>query len=416
MRSRRKVLHHSFLTCFILASALSVTAWAQSAAWERFTIDDKYRGADGVRMADANGDGQLDLVTGWEESGLTRVYLHPGPLQVKSPWPAVTIGQTPSVEDAVWVDLNGDSHLDVLTSCEGKEQSLWWHVCHGDDWLQAENWRTEVIPASRQLTRWMFATPISDPPSSASRETRVFLGSKNPNGMVAMLRAPLEREPPEWTITPLAAAEWIMSLEALDVDGDGDIDCLYTDRKGDQSGLYWLENRGDDTWPRHLIGGLGREVMFVSVLPPAADAPLQVVVAVKPHEVFWFSAQDSTGKQWSLEIIALPQTERIGNAKGIAVGDLDMDGVAEIVFSCEGADAPKSGVVYFKRDRANGQWQLRDVSGPAGIKFDLLQLVDLDGDGDLDILTCEEREGGLGLGLIWYANPLRSPGTQEIAK
>ncbi len=44
------------------------------------------------------------------------------------------------------------------------------------------------------------------------------------------------------------------------------------------------------------------------------------------------------------------------------------------------------------------------ISGPQGIKFDLVKLLDLDGDGDLDVLTCEERDN---LGVIWYENPLR---------
>ena len=48
-------------------------------------------------------------------------------------------------------------------------------------------------------------------------------------------------------------------------------------------------------------------------------------------------------------------------------------------------------------------WAARDISGPEeGIKFDLIQLIDLDGDGDLDVLTCEERDN---LGVIWYENP-----------
>jgi len=39
-------------------------------------------------------------------------------------------------------------------------------------------------------------------------------------------------------------------------------------------------------------------------------------------------------------------------------------------------------------------WQFQDISGPEdGIKFDRLELVDLDKDGDLDVLTCEERDG-----------------------
>lgn len=51
---------------------------------------------------------------------------------------------------------------------------------------------------------------------------------------------------------------------------------------------------------------------------------------------------------------------------------------------------------------------MQELSGPVGIKYDRLELVDMDFDGDLDALTCEESEGGRGLGVIWYANPLRS--------
>jgi hypothetical protein len=49
-------------------------------------------------------------------------------------------------------------------------------------------------------------------------------------------------------------------------------------------------------------------------------------------------------------------------------------------------------------------WDGREISGSDGIKHDLVQLLDLDGDGDLDALTCEERKG---LGVFWYENPAR---------
>ena len=44
------------------------------------------------------------------------------------------------------------------------------------------------------------------------------------------------------------------------------------------------------------------------------------------------------------------------------------------------------------------------MSSDRGVKFDLVQLLDIDRDGDLDILTCEERDG---LGVLWYENPTR---------
>jgi hypothetical protein len=60
--------------------------------WARHTVDSSSRGADGVRLADVNGDSLLDIATGWEEGGRIRVYLNPGPHKSKAPWPAVTVG------------------------------------------------------------------------------------------------------------------------------------------------------------------------------------------------------------------------------------------------------------------------------------------------------------------------------------
>ncbi|MBN1478975.1 hypothetical protein EH223_14875 [candidate division KSB1 bacterium] len=47
-------------------------------AWRCYIIDDDLHGADGVKLGDVNKDGWLDIVTGWEESGETRIYLFPG--------------------------------------------------------------------------------------------------------------------------------------------------------------------------------------------------------------------------------------------------------------------------------------------------------------------------------------------------
>lgn len=43
-----------------------------------------------------------------------------------------------------------------------------------------------------------------------------------------------------------------------------------------------------------------------------------------------------------------------------------------------------------------------ELSGVDGIKHDLVALLDLDDDGDLDVLTTEEVKI---LGVIWYENP-----------
>jgi hypothetical protein len=89
----------------------------------RHAIDNTGRGADGTRWVDVNGDGLLDIVTGWEESGEIRLRLHPGHAKVREPWPGVVVGKVGSPEDAVFVDLDGDGAIDVLSSCEGGTNS-----------------------------------------------------------------------------------------------------------------------------------------------------------------------------------------------------------------------------------------------------------------------------------------------------
>jgi hypothetical protein len=59
----------------------------------------------------------------------------------------------------------------------------------------------------------------------------------------------------------------------------------------------------------------------------------------------------------------------------------------------------------------DGNWNAHDVSGPEGIKYDLMELLDIDRDGDLDIITCEEQQNKKGLGLFWYENPFSSRGS-----
>ncbi len=90
---------------------------------------------------------------------------------------------------------------------------------------------------------------------------------------------------------------------------------------------------------------------------------------------------------------------------------MDRDGDPDVVFSCENAGDGKSGVVWLSFDGSATRpaWTPHEISGPAGIKFDRLELPDIDGDGDLDVLSCEESQPRAGkrrgLGVFWYENP-----------
>ena len=69
-------------------------------------------------------------------------------------------------------------------------------------------------------------------------------------------------------------------------------------------------------------------------------------------------------------------------------------------------DPAHPGVTWLARD--GDTWNAHPISAP-GSKFDRMELLDLDADGDLDVITCEENAGpdSRGLGLVWFENPSR---------
>lgn len=383
---------------------------AFGAPWPRHTIDASSRGADGVRVADVNRDGFRDVVTGWEEGGKVRVYLHPGKSKARQPWPAVTVGTVASPEDAIFVDLDGDGATDVVSSCEGTNRTVFIHWAPHDpaDYLDPRRWTTEAFPSLQGRVQWMFAVPAQ---MDARSGIDLVVGSKGNNAVIGWLQAPAKaRHTASWAFQPLRDAGWIMSLRCEDFDHDGDLDILASDRKGASRGVFWLENPGSPptnttlAWPCHVIGAMNREVMFLDLADLDGDQRTDAAVAVKPREVFLLLQPRDLRQPWPERRVSLPDS--IGTAKAVALGDIDLDGKLDVVFSCEEARGSKLGVVWFPANTLISAQSptLHDISGPDGTKFDRMELIDLDRDGDLDVLTTEETEN---LGVIWYENPQR---------
>ncbi len=368
--------------------------------WPLHIIDSTSDGADGVRLGEVNGDGLPDIATGWEEGGLVRIYLHPGHTKSTQPWPSVTVGTVDDVEDAVFADLNRDGVLEVVSSCEGRQRAMYVHrLTHENaDPLLPASWQTEPLDAASGLMQWMFCAPAVLEPDGMPC---LAAGGKNENAALGFFNRP---DPDKnWKWNPLAKLGWVMSIRVPDLDGDGDRDILFSDRKGPLRGLRWLENPGDGGlgWKEHLIGGQDCELMFLDIADLDCDGRLELVVAAKSRRILIFDSQP--GGNWRRYEISYPKNT--GSAKAVTVADFDLDGRGDLVVSCESA-VDCSGVFWIRTSGwpDPGEVEYFDIAGPRGIKFDRIECVDIDGDGDPDVLTTDERDN---LGVIWYENPLK---------
>lgn len=393
-----------FLVGLLGAGDTASSAAPSGTPWTMHTIDNGSEGADGVRLADMNGDGLPDIATGWEEGGSIRVYLNPGTEKAKAPWPKVVVGSVGSPEDAVMGDMDGDGAVDVVSCSEGKTQQIWIH------WAPVEKarmrdgaaWTTEALPAAANRAKWMFSVPFD---VNGDGRLDLVAGAKGDGAAIGWFEAPATpRDLAAWQWHPIRDAAWIMSLELHDMNGDGLQDIVYTDRRGAQRKMGWLEHPGHDAesfgarWRDHEIGGAGREVMFLHMEVEDSRAPRRGWCTTRDGGILRFARQNPA--TWEVSEIAMPA--EVGTGKGIATGDLDLDGVEDLVISCENAEG-KQGIFWLQTD-AQGHWNARTIGGLTGTKYDLVVLHDFDGDGDLDVLTCEEREL---LGVVWYENPAR---------
>jgi hypothetical protein len=399
--------------CVVLLAAASA-ATAGERAWKRHVIDRSSRGADGVRLADVNGDGRMDLATGWEQGGVVRVCIHPGKERVRGPWPSVTVGRVGSPEDAVFADLDGDGAMDVVSCCEGRTRTVFIHWAPRDrgKYLDGQAWRTQAIPVTAGRFQWMFALPMQ---IDGKGGIDLVVGSKNGGaGSLGWLQSPANpRDAAAWKYHPLYDAGWIMSLEAADMDSDGDADVLVSDRKGRNRGVLWLENPGPGKaagpWRQHRLPESRTEVMFLSVVDFDGDRMKDVLCATRRGAILFFRRMSEDGRRWQTRRIANPPATPAG--KAVRAADMNLDGRLDIVATFNTAAARKPGarpagcaLMTRRPDAADGDWDVVDVSGGEGVKFDLIQLLDLDGDGDLDVITCEEARN---LGVFWYENPTK---------
>lgn len=377
-----------------------------SPIWQRHTIDNTSLGSDGTKYADINKDGKMDLISGWEEGGVSRIYLHPQ--NPKDTWPFIELA-SPDVEDAFVADLNNDGYMDMITLSEGAHQrvTVHWAPANQEDYLIAENWISKDVPVTIGKTRWMFGRALD---VDGENGLDLIVGSKNPNGTLGWLKIPADpMRMEDWKFYKISDAGWIMSIEILDMNNDGEEDIVITDRKGELRGLRWLENPGKGAvnreWTNHLIGAGEGEPMFMDYFEKGKGAK-EIDFIVPDLARGWEHFVKKEG-EWVSEIIPFPNLAG-RRGKSVSVEDINQDGKLDLIASFEGA-LDRSGLIALMNFQSLNPYVL-DISGKEGVKYDFILIKDIDSDGDLDVITSEETAADgskKGLGVVWYENPVK---------
>jgi len=189
--------------------------------------------------------------------------------------------------------------------------------------------------------------------------------------------------------------EFTTDMQAADVDGDGDIDVIVGDGNSTGNILWFVNPRlnppaglGSDprvaaNWTYRVIGTHGQTVHDVEVADLDNDGRLDIVTSGHGFTHIWKQNSPTSWTERNLSSMA---------GAGVSIGDIDRDGFKDI--------ATPRGWIRNPHTITTGTWTLNVIN--QATTGDECLVVDLNGDGRLDLMTCDAHNRDA---MVWFEAP-----------
>jgi hypothetical protein len=128
-----------------------------------------------------------------------------------------------------------------------------------------------------------------------------------------------------------------MSIECLDMNNDGAIDILVSDRKGTNTGVKWFRNPVEDIvknkWSEIPVGLNGKEPMFLTTSDFNDDGLMDIIATEIKEGVSFFENQNKNGFTWKRNLIFQYPSFAGKVGKSVVVWDINNDRKLDIITS-----------------------------------------------------------------------------------
>jgi hypothetical protein len=340
-------------------------------SWTRHVVDaDKPWQSVFITASDIDGDGRQDIVAGawW--------YRNPG--TPSGNWVRNEVGD-PLKNMAAVYDFDGDGKPDILgtqgVGSNAEARFVWAHNMGAGVFEVLDNVETG---------RGDFLQGAAVDSVATGAQLGVVLSWHAADAGIQTLSVPPDPLTATWTWQQISVTSQDEALSSGDIDRDGDIDLLL--------GTIWIENQGG-TWVKHTLHDTNGAPYGESdpdrngLADINGDGRLDAVVGYEAVSVYgrvaWYEQGVNAEASWTEHPIAT-----VVGPMSLDVADMDGDGDLDVVVGEHNLDDPASAKLYVfeNADGHGGQWRQHLVH-TGDEHHDGAQAVDIDGDGDLDIIS-----------------------------
>jgi formylglycine-generating enzyme required for sulfatase activity len=360
-------------------------------------VADDFQTASGLFIQDIDGDGDYDIVGAtvygneiawWRNDGLSY-----GSASIA--WTKQTIdGDSAAAVYVYAADVDGDSDVDVLGA--GAGEVAWWRNDGSDNTI---TWTKQIVAAGLEEATSVVAADLDGDGdidvlgTDAASDRVIWWQNEGPVG-----------DDPAWVEHLIADGfRYSQTLDAADLDGDGDFDVVAGSRHDNQ--VAWWRNDGGRplAWTKQVIQTAFDWPHWVHVADIDGDGRLDVLGAAYWDNtvVWWRNCGTHSGADIDWKIHKID-----GEFAGVLTvhsADLDNDGDLDVLGTANGA----SEISWWRNDGGQPiKWAKQELKAKTFGGAWGLHVGDLDADGDIDIV------GGGSSEIRWWENTLMEPGFQ----